>query len=1259
MKPDVTRDAGWLAETLADQERRLSAVESRKAGLANSSIEDGAIDDYTLDGTLGGSTGKQFDGSHGSVSYSGPAPAVPVAPSLKARPGFVEVRWSGKFTGDAVSAMDFKHVAVHVSTTPTIDTTPSTQVATIRGELGDIATLAADAGMLYVCLVAWSAAGKSSTPSPVSEVLVPFPADGRSPAAPTGLSVTADIQNNDQGVPVGMIHAGWSHSGKATDGTDLTVRQFNLFYRQTGSNKFQQLASSPGTSLDFAPLPIGAGVQYDIYAVAVGMNGIASLDSSMVTVTMAKDTTPPAKPSTPIVLADHTVFAVAWDGKTSTGAAMPVDFDYCAVQWWNGTTWLQLHTVGKSSRATIPGLAVGANKFRLVAYDISGNASTPSNEVTGTSVELVNDQSIADAVAALNTSIAAVQTSANGKNKIINSTSNASGTTGYVSGDRWQKWTTLSTGGKLLATWRFTTSWIAEALDPTYIPLLDIGSGTFGNLNGGRIEANSMLAQSLVLGDFTNLADGGSFDNADDLAKWDLTTPETTIDTASEYSGVGCLKVTAAATTRNLTLKRWPSVVAGEKYYYEFYVKMTSDWNGTPGNSKLRIGDQSATIKFSLVFEPLSTTWVKRSGSFTIPSGMTSMRITLPADHTVGTLWIDALSIRRMGEGNLIVDGEIMARHIDVNSLTADSGFIGQARTNILSVGSVPNSAMQVGIDNLFINPGWEDAGRRSQYPAPTGWEYYYTPTTNAWVYSGNWTVRTSDPNVNVSWPFGDHIPCVPGDKFYLSAWIIRNSAGVSSRPEYALYWYRSDRSFGGVAGTIQPATSVPSGHHKYDAVITVPAEAAFVRPVLDSDGSAGMWAFDNLELRRVLGGTNDAGQAAELSPQGMRLFNEEGIEVVSLTSTPPNSLSIKDAATGADLASIGSDGAIAAQAVSAENALFYQGAEMTDILDAMPKGLVAWASRATNGLYWAGSAAQPYLHLRFAAKAGRSYMVSTSPIGIDSEGTTADPVVYLHYETANANASTSSQVIAKGIAAQGTSASRRNPITFNRLITPPDGDVSLLISYGVVSNSRAKISISSGQASVVLSVEDMGPAVPMTGEYRDGSGDSGSVDPTPPPAVKNYDTTWNATGLRSFVGSGATYAYNTGYMYSGLSPSGYGDLSSMAVFPSLTSTLSGATISDIWISVYYDFWYQGSGGIAAVSLHGQSALTSTKPSMSFAQTSSGWPRASSRWVRLNPALYAGFKSGAWRGFGLGGHGGGYAEYGYAHNPKIRIKYTK
>ncbi|PSS42894.1 hypothetical protein C6401_15150 [Arthrobacter woluwensis] len=437
---------------------------------------------------------------------------------------------------------------------------------------------------------------------------------------------------------------------------------------------------------------------------------------------------------------------------------------------------------------------------------------------------------------------------------------------------------------------------------------------------------------------------------------------------------------------------------------------------------------------------------------------------------------------------------------------------------------------------------------------------------------------------------------------------------------------------------------------------------------------TAGTVTAQALEAVMVLVNTLIAGDPngthARMTPQGFLVMASPDGGV-----TPPTVVVRMGVASTDDYFSVlRSDGTIAASIsatgdVAGENivgeAFSLSGKDLqTEIVDPLPKGIIVRAGRGTNAQYWAGTTPQPYLQLDFDAEGGRMYQVTTTAIALDSDTTTADGVVNLHYRTDGSPAEPTSTIIASGQSVMGTLSTRRSVVTLSRPITPDAGPVSLLLSYGTVSAGRSKIVASNGR-SVFLTVEDMGIAPPDVGIIRDGTGDAatggtggGSNPGTPAP--KNYDRTWNATGIRSFTGSGGRYDFNTGYMFSGLSPAGYGDLSSMAVFPDFTSILNGATVTGVWVYVFYDFWYYGSGGTAYIGLHGQTGLTNTAPSKTYAHaTSAGWPRAAGRWIKMSSSTYAGFKSGQHRGITLGGAGGGYTSYGYAHGPKIRITYTK
>lgn len=83
-----------------------------------------------------------------------------------------------------------------------------------------------------------------------------------------------------------------------------------------------------------------------------------------------------------------------------------------------------------------------------------------------------------------------------------------SATPGGVVGDTWHQYK----DGKHVGTWRWDGStWVPSVFDPVMIPLLDIGTGTFGELDGARIKADSVQAgKVLVKGSVgsTLIADG-------------------------------------------------------------------------------------------------------------------------------------------------------------------------------------------------------------------------------------------------------------------------------------------------------------------------------------------------------------------------------------------------------------------------------------------------------------------------------------------------------------------------------------------------------------------------------------------------------------------------------------------------------------------------------------------------------------------------------------------------------------------------------
>jgi hypothetical protein len=197
--------------------------------------------------------------------------------------------------------------------------------------------------------------------------------------------------------------------------------------------------------------------------------------------------------------------------------------------------------------------------------------------------------------------------------------------------------------------------------------------------------------------------------------------------------------------------------------------------------------------------------------------------------------------------------------------------------------------------------------------------------------------------------------------------------------------------------------------------------------------------------------------------------------------------------------------------------------------------------------------------------------------------------------------------------------------------------------------------------AHLSVSVDDAGLYIEQGGSITTAGGTIATGTVTTAPAAPKVTKTveYAHTSVRSFTGTNAFYNYNTAKGYQGLQPgTGNGNLKSLWTFPSLTTLLSGATVNEIWAYFYFEHWYYAGGGTARIVVHGNSGQPATYSDLGLAVTSGSWPRGAGRWVKIPSSLYAGFKTGTYKGFGLEGDNT-YNTYGIANAARIRVKYTK
>jgi hypothetical protein len=337
---------------------------------------------------------------------------------------------------------------------------------------------------------------------------------------------------------------------------------------------------------------------------------------------------------------------------------------------------------------------------------------------------------------------------------------------------------------------------------------------------------------------------------------------------------------------------------------------------------------------------------------------------------------------------------------------------------------------------------------------------------------------------------------------------------------------------------------------------------------------------------------------------------------------------------------------------VNANNSLYYKGNELGTILNKMPQGIIGAAYRYSDSVYNAASygPSLPYLRLEVTMQPGRLYKVWTSPI----KGS-MDPGVQMRIGLGYKVNGIASVYDVSTLTYQNVMGGE-NSVVLQELFavnTSNTYTVSFLI-YFVVMNTAGQAGIRSNiENPVRLVVEDMG--IPSggigNGVYLDGSA-------APANPKNTYVKQYGCNNSMNYQGNNSQYNYDTGHMYQGLSPAGYGNLKSIGLFPDMTADLSGATIN--YIRVYFNFahWYYNSGGTARLGLHGHTGIPGSFSQNTWIGDSGGWPKPGARWVDIPPGHWDGFKSGYHRGISLEGDNT-YGTYGYADRPTFEISYTK
>lgn len=815
-----------------------------------------------------------------------------------------------------------------------------------------------------------------------------------------------------------------------------------------------------------------------------------------------------------------------------------------------------------------------------------------------------------------------------------------------------------------------TNAKIADAtIASAKIANLDAGKITSGTIDANRIGANTINVTKLAVSDFTNLA------TLDEVNGVNVTSYGQT-----QIVGGYAKLVADSGTFLMFTDRRGPvPFKTGDRLYYEFTAKATAattakfavytydalDVNENSFTGNLNIGTTDTLIKGELIVASV------RPNAVQFVLGL----------QEVSNKGIQVKGVRvykKLG-GELVVDGSITTNHM--TSGTIDAG--------VLTAGSITApkiAAKTIGVDKLTITSTDNLIVGGDMALSAASWQKgTYITASAATGRGGGSTLRFAGSIVaQTSLNLSNRVTVEPDHKFRCSISVKSDAALAIDTVKLMVRCYTTATAYTDIVGVSNTDALVANTWTQLKGVsealpantiavefylrVTNPATGTitdidYVAVTRAADGSLivdGSVTATKLESDLILATKIVAGDPnkthAEMSPQGFRVFAENTsvsggapTEVVRLGVANTNDYFAVTKSDGALAASISQDGVISGAQVNANSSLYYKGTELTEILRRMPKGNVAYGSYSAN-ITATNNIGMGLFDLGFNAEAGRAYRISGYVRGYLSGGNgQITTQLKVAYGGAVPSVNSSSLTVDGHSALDG----HWNTYYFNKFVHfNPAGAADAWARVLLVAGREVGPGVFNTFESL-MSVDDIGIQFSPTGTVNTGGGTSS-------PAKINYVKQYGCNNSMNYQGNNSQYNFDTGRMYQGLSPAGYGNLKSIALFPDMTADLSGATIN--YIRVYFNFahWYYNSGGTARIGLHGHTSIPGTFGYAGGGQavSSGGWPKPGARWVDIPSAYWDAFKSGNFRGVALEGDST-YGTYGYADRPTIEINYTK
>ncbi|WP_234907089.1 phage tail protein [Rhizobium rhizogenes] len=213
-------------------------------------------------------------------------------------------------------------------------------------------------------------------------------------------------------------------------------------------------------------------------------------------------------------------------------------------------------------------------------------------------------------------------------------------------------------------------------------------------IGADQIAANAITAKSLILTDFSNMADNGW--SQGNLDGWTTTGFLNFANDPNQGDASGWRLFSNGVFG---AVSKFFPVQPGQQYAFEVWVL---NWDPDYGAAVYAVCKGAASDTQTFVQAAATSTknsWVLLRGRVTIPSGQTrcamALQIGRPATGGAGAAW-SRPAMRRAVSAELIVDGAITANKISANSLDAITANLGAVNISSAVIGS-----LQVGRSNI------------------------------------------------------------------------------------------------------------------------------------------------------------------------------------------------------------------------------------------------------------------------------------------------------------------------------------------------------------------------------------------------------------------------------------------------------------------------------------------------------------------------------------------------------------------------------